>query len=61
MASFPHLAGSMGQPFIANPSEHVWKLTSSLLGLQQSGKFCDLQLMCSDGIVMGEYCIVGPV
>ncbi len=34
--------------------EHIQHLSSNLLKLQQAGKFCDVQLMCSDGILKGK-------
>ncbi len=34
--------------------EHLVNLTSNLLDLQRSGRLCDVQLTCSDGVLMGE-------
>ncbi len=34
--------------------EHTMKLTRTLLELQQSGRFCDVKLVCSNGIIRGE-------
>ncbi len=36
-------------------SDHVWKLTANLLQLQMEGTFCDVELVCSDGVVMGKW------
>ena len=33
---------------------HLWRLTTNLLDLQKSGKFCDVQLLCLDGTLMGK-------
>ena len=35
-------------------ARHIVKLTSNLLHLQKTGKFCDVRFLCSDGYVEGK-------